>query len=104
MKKSSPYEAVAAVLAILGAFILIGVYMPLINPGFTRVETRHGPPSLGYYLVTTPIPLTILAASWYFNRKARELKPKEKTEENGKKLKWILFAFVVLIVLYAFLW
>lgn len=105
MKKTLPYEIIAVVLAILGAFLLVGVYMPVINPGLTRVETHQELPSVGYYIVATPIPLAVLFASWYFNRKAQQLKREEKpAEEKPGKLKWILFGVVVLIVLYTFLW
>jgi uncharacterized membrane protein len=61
--------------------------------------------SLAYYIIITPIPLALLLASWYFNRKAQRLKREEKkSEEKHRKLKWILFGIVVFIVLYAFLW
>jgi uncharacterized membrane protein YidH (DUF202 family) len=105
MKKPLPYEIIATVLAIFGAFLLVGVYMPAINPGQTRVEMHQELPSVGYYIVVTPIPLAVLFASWYFNRKAQQLKREGKPRgEKLGKLKWILFAVVVLVVLYAFLW
>ena len=79
--------------------------MPVLNPGLTRIETHQELPSVGYYIVLTPIPLAVLLASWYFNRKAQQLKGEEKKPEGKhKKLKWILFGIVVLIVLYTFLW
>jgi hypothetical protein len=105
MKKPLPYEMLATVLAIFGALLLVGVYMPIINPGLTRVETHEELPSIGYYIVGTPIPLGMLLASWYFNRKAQSLKREEKPKDaKSGKLKWFLFGVVVLIVLYAFLW
>jgi len=50
MKKSLAYEIAAAVSAIFGAFLLVGVYMPLFNPEQTRIETHRELPSVGYYL------------------------------------------------------
>jgi hypothetical protein len=105
VKKPLPYEILAAVLAMFGALFLVSVYMPVINPGLTRVEMHKDLPSVGYYIVLTPIPLTMLLASWYCNRKAQQLKQEEKQPEGKHpKLKWILFGIVVLIFLYAFLW
>jgi uncharacterized membrane protein len=105
VKKPLLHEIIAALLAIFGAFLLVGVYMPVINPGQTRIETHQELPSVGYYIIMTPIPLAVLLASWYFNRKAQLLKRGEKRpEEKHRKLKWILFGIVVLLILYAFLW
>lgn len=110
MKKSLPYEIAAVVSGILGAFILVGVYMPLINPGLTRIHTNEDAPSLSYYIFTTPIPLLILIASWRFNKKAVAIQ-----QESGRsapvpetvgeaKLKWIVGAIVTLGTLTTFLW
>lgn len=105
MKKPLPYEIIAALLAIFGAFILVGVYMPVLNPVQTKIETHQELPSLGYYFVVTPIPLAVLFAAWYFNRKAQRLKGEQKQpEEKHKSLKWIIFGIVVLFVLFGFLW
>jgi hypothetical protein len=105
VKKSLPYEIIAALLGLFGAFLLVIVYMPLINPGQTKIETHHGLPSAGYYIMMTPIPLAVLLASWYFNRKAQQRKRDEKQQERKHRtLKWILFGFVVLMVLMGFLW
>jgi uncharacterized membrane protein len=105
VKKPLPYEIAATLLALFGVFLLVGLYMPVLNPGLTRIETHQELPSVGYYIVLTPIPLAVLLASWYFNRKAQQLKGEEKKPEGKhKKLKWILFGIVVLIVLYTFLW
>jgi len=105
VKKPLPYEIAAALLALFGAFLLVCVYMPVINPGQTRIETHRELPSIGYYIVMTPIPLVVLLASWFFNRRAQQLKREEKrSEEKHGKLKWILFGIVVLLVLFAFLW
>lgn len=110
MKKSLPYEIAAAVSALFGAFLLVGVYLPLLNPGLTRVETHRELPSLGYYIVATPIPALLLIASWHFNKKARSIrqqseKPAFVPEPRWQtKLKWILAAIVILLVLIGFLW
>lgn len=78
--------------------------MPLINPEQTILETHRDLPSIGYYVILTPIPLAILAASWFLNKEAQRLKPEQnKKQEKHGKLKWVLFGFVVFLVLYAFL-
>ena len=82
MRKSLPYEILATISAIVGAFLLIGLYMPLINPGLTKVETHRELPSVGYYILLTPIPLAVLSASWYFNRKAQRLKRDENDDHK----------------------
>jgi hypothetical protein len=110
MKKALPYEIAAAILALLGAGILVGVYFPLLNPGMHKVETGRAGEPLSYYLALTPIPLLILIASWRFNKKARAIK--QQSEQSLRvpqpawqsRLKWILAAIVILVVLIAFLW
>jgi len=110
MKKPLLYEIAAAMLAIFGAFLLVGAYMPLLNPAQTRIETHRELPSVGYYIVVTPIPLLILIASWHFNKKARVLR--QESEQPAyvselaweRRLKWILGAVVIVLVLIAFLW
>ena len=110
MKKSLPYEVAAVVSALLGAFLLVGVYMPLLNPGLIKIETHNELPSLGFYIVTTPIPLFFLLASWHFNKKARTIKQQSEQSQRvqqtvrHRRLKWILGAIVILLVLIAFLW
>ena len=77
-------EVVAATLLAGGAFLLVAVYLPFINPslfGWATDEhgrTRHaslaelGEPSqpLSYYVIGTPLSLGLLAAAWHFNLKA----------------------------------
>jgi len=105
MKKSLPCEIIAAVLAMLGALILVAVYYPLLNPIQFKIDSHEELPSAGYCIFMTPIPLAILCGSWYFNRKAQQLKRAAKQLEKKRgKLKWILFGIVVLIVLFAFFW
>ena len=68
--------------ALIGAFLLVGVLMPVINPGMFKVRAgREGMP-LHYYFVVIPIPLLILATAWYFNRKAQRLKAGEDNAAN----------------------
>jgi hypothetical protein len=85
MRKSLPYEIIAAVSAIVGAGILVAVYFPLLNPGQYRIETHQEMPSVVYYIVATPIPLLILGAAWYCNRKAQRMKRDEKDAEHAHK-------------------
>jgi H+/Cl- antiporter ClcA len=84
IRKSLPYEFVAAVLALVGAFALVALYMPVINPGLTKVETHQDGPPVSFYILFTPIPLLILLASWYFNRKAQRLKKDEKNAKHDQ--------------------
>ncbi|HZR21693.1 MAG TPA: hypothetical protein VFE51_30705 [Verrucomicrobiae bacterium] len=80
VKKSLPYEIAAAVLALVGAFILVAAYIPLLNPGMFKVETGRVGEPLGYYLVVTPFPVVILVASWLLNRKAQRIKHQEASD------------------------
>jgi hypothetical protein len=82
MRKSLPYEIIAAVSAVLGALILVVVYYPLLNPIQYEIDSHQDLPSVGYYIFMTPIPLAILSASWYFNRKAQQLKREESRPEK----------------------
>jgi hypothetical protein len=84
MRKSLSYEIIAAVSAMLGVLILVAVYYPLLNPIQYRIDSHEDPPSVGYYMVMTPIPLAVLWASWKFNRKAQQLKREEKKSEKNK--------------------
>ncbi len=84
--------------------------MPLINPEQTRLETHGQRFPLGYYLIATPIPLALLGVAWSLNSKARALKRSAESIVGSsvppwqKRLKWILSAVVIALVLYAFLW
>jgi len=77
MRKSLPYEIIAAVSAVVGAFILVAIYYPLLNPVQFKIDSHQESPSVWYYIFATPFPLVILAASWYFNRKAQRMKRDE---------------------------
>jgi hypothetical protein len=72
MKKSLIYEISAAAAATLGAILLAAVYLPVLNPGMLWFEGQRY--TLSYYIIATPIPIFILVASWYFNRKSQQLK------------------------------
>ena len=63
----------------VGAFILVAAYIPILNPGMFKVETGRVGEPLGYYLVVTPFPVVILVASWLLNRKAQGIKHQEKS-------------------------
>lgn len=78
------YEAIAAAFLGAGAFLLVAVYLPVINPrlydcatderGFTRHVSLHESGEraqpLSYYYIGTPLSLLLLAAAWHFNLKA----------------------------------
>jgi len=97
-------------LTLSGAFLLVGVCMPVLNPGLTRMATHRDPPSVGYYIAVTPIPVSILAASWLLNKKARAIRhggeepPRVPESTLERRLKWILAAVVIVLVAIAFLW
>jgi len=100
----------AAALALFGAFLLVGVCMPVLNPGLTRIATHRDLPSVGYYIAVTPIPVSILVASWLMNKKARAIRqggeeaPRVPESTLKRRLKWILAAVVIVLVAIAFLW
>ena|SRR5271165_3864669 len=110
MKRPLPYEIAAAALALFGAFLLVGVYMPVLNPGLTRIATHRDLPSASYYIVVTPIPVSILVGSWLLNKKARAIRheyeesPRVPESAWERRLKWILAAVVIVLVAIAFLW
>jgi hypothetical protein len=76
MRKSVPYEIIAAILMALGAVLLVVVWFPVINPAQYEMLSHQKSPPLARYLVGTPVALLVLARAWYFNRKARTLKGK----------------------------
>ena len=109
MKRPLPCESAAAALALCGAFLLVAVYIPILNPGLLGMPARQALPSIGYYIVATPIPLAILVASWFLNQKARAIKRANREEprlpESASELwlKWILAAFVIIVLASVFL-
>ena len=82
MRKSLPYEILAAISAIAGAGILVAIYFPILNPGQYRIEAHRELPSVGYYIFATPFPLVILGAAWYWNRKAQRMKRDENDDHK----------------------
>jgi hypothetical protein len=110
MKSPLPYEILAAILALVGAFVLVGVYIPVLNPGLTRIETHRELPSVGYYIFMTPIPVSILVASWLLNKKALATRLENKEPPRApespweRRLKWIFAAVVIVLLAIAFLW
>jgi hypothetical protein len=82
MRKSLPYEILAAISAIVGAGLLVAIYFPILNPGQYRIEAHHEVPSVGYYIIATPFPLLILGAAWYWNRKAQRMKRDENDDHK----------------------
>ena len=93
-----------------GAFILVGVYMPILNPGLTKRETHRDLPSLGYYVVATPIPVSILVGAWFLNRKAQAMRrgyeEPSRVPESAleRRLKWVVAVVVIVLLAIAFLW
>jgi uncharacterized membrane protein YidH (DUF202 family) len=85
MKKTVPYEAIAAIMMIFGAFLLVAVYFPVINPGQYRLESHQEAVPLSRYIIGTPISLLILGGAWHFNRKAQRMKRDEKDAEHDHK-------------------
>lgn len=84
MRKSVPYEIIAAILLTLGAVLLVVVWFPVINPAQYEMLSHQESPPLARYLVGTPVALLVLARAWYFNRKARTLKRiRVKLTRNG---------------------
>lgn len=79
MKKYLQYEIVAAILMMFGAVLLVAVYFPLINPIQYRLDSHQEAAPLSRYILGTPVALLILWSAWHFNRKARGLKPDERT-------------------------
>ena len=78
MKASSKYESIAAVLALIGAVALVGVYYPVINPEqFSFDSGRDGMPLI-WYIIGTPVALFILVTAWRLNCQARHLKHEEQ--------------------------
>lgn len=85
MRKSLPYEIIAAVSAMLGALVLVSVYYPVLNPIQYKIDSHEDLPSVGHYIIMTPIPLAILWVSWKLNRKAQQLKQEEKQPEKNNE-------------------
>ena len=81
MKKSIPYELIAATLMMVGVVLLVFTFYPNINPTPSRMANRHETAPMSRYIFGTPVSLLILAAAWYFNRAAQRLK---RVEKDGK--------------------
>lgn len=82
MKKSAPYETVAAISAMLGAILLVFTYYPVINPIQYRLDNDKESASPSRYIFGTPASILILSGSWFFNLKARRLKRDEKDSHH----------------------
>jgi hypothetical protein len=111
MKKPYAYEALAAVAAMFGVALFVSGLMPFINPELVDLQQtgEYSPRML--FLVPTLFSLPIFGVSWRLNTKAqgirRELKvsaPAAKEAPWQLRLKWVIFAIVAILVLYAFLW
>lgn len=78
MKASSKYESIAAILALIGAVALVGVYYPVINPGQFSLDSGRDDMPLGWYIIGTPVAVFILVIAWRLNCRARHLKQEDQ--------------------------
>ena len=81
MKKSIPYELIAATLMMVGVVLLVFTFYPNINPIQYQIDNQQETAPMSRYIFGTPVSLLILAAAWYFNRAAQRLK---RVEKDGK--------------------
>jgi len=76
MRRSIIYEAGAAIFAIVGAFLLVFVFFPLLNPGAAAVRGINA--SLRDSLVLSVVSILLLILAWKLNKKAQQLKIDDK--------------------------
>jgi membrane protease YdiL (CAAX protease family) len=109
MKPHVKYEAAATILAFIGIMVLVSGLMPIINPGFVQVNEKGKNSPTFIVLMGILFSFSILSLSWVLNKEAQRIrqqseKPAQRTEAPWeRKVKWILFGIVALIVLSAFL-
>jgi len=65
----------AASLLAVGAFLLVFICLPVINPGIVEQDQPH---TFGFYLAVGSLALGLLGAAWYFNLKALRLRNEVK--------------------------
>jgi hypothetical protein len=72
-------------LMMLGAVLLVYVYLPLINPPLYRIDSQRDriasqqkTAPIGRYICGTPASLVILRGAWHFNRRAQRVKQEEQ--------------------------
>ena len=85
MKKSVPYEILAAVTAMAGVVLLVFTYYPIINPIQYGIDNQRETAPATRFILGTPVSLLILSGAWYFNRKTQKLKRDEKDREHEQK-------------------
>jgi hypothetical protein len=85
MKKSLPYEILAAVTAMVGAVFLVFTYYPIINPIQYGIDNHRETVPVSRFILGTPVSLLIMSGAWYFNRRAQKLKRDEKDGEHEQK-------------------
>lgn len=68
-RRALAYSVVAAACPGAGAFLLVAVWLQVINPRLAWYEEPHG---LAWYIVGSVLALILLAAAWWFNLKAIE--------------------------------
>lgn len=111
MKRPYGYEAAAAILGLIGAFLLGTGLTPFTNPGMVDAANTGDYSPRMQFLIPTLLSLPFLGAAWHFNTKARKItkalsqtRPAPAPEPKWQtRLKWVLFGIVVLFVLSAFL-
>ena len=75
MKSSVLYDLAAVLVTGVGVLFLVGVYFPILNPGFYLVNFhQQALPSIIHYIIGTPFALLILAGGWRLNRKSEKLR------------------------------
>jgi hypothetical protein len=78
VKRAQKYEVIAAILAVVGAIALAGVYYPIINRDQFSMDFERDSMPVSWYILGTPASLCILAAAWRFNCKAERMKQEER--------------------------
>lgn len=74
MKKSLPFEIGAVVLGLIGAVVLVGVYLPVINPAFFQSKFGRDAMPVSFYVMGTVVAVVILGIAIALNSVARRIK------------------------------
>jgi len=76
-------EATGIILAIFGAFLLVSSLMPLINPGFVKVNFGDEPFISVGNIVCLGMAILIIVCGVLCSRKAGKLKKSESSASRG---------------------
>ena len=99
-------EALAVVLLIFGAYALVGAFFPLINPGLAAAF-EDPPRPVAVYGFGALFSVSVLTLALALSRYAATVRgPRDKSgqaEEPAwrKKVKWRLFALLLLFILFS---